>query len=91
MGNVAVRKEALPAHAWKNMTGRERKMEAMGADGARVVKMSALPEWRQREMASEKIVDAASRMKVAPLSRREIDAWCDRLLSGNIEKNNHSC
>jgi len=82
MGNVAVRKEALPVHAWKS---------AKGNENGRVVKMNSLPEWRQREMASERIVDAASKMKVAPLSRKEIDAWCDRLLSENIEKNNHSC
>jgi|GEM_PF-3955705 len=82
MGIAAVRKEALPVHAWKS---------AKGNETGRVVKMSALPEWRQHEMASEKIVDDASKMKVAPLSRKEIDAWTAKLLDANVNLNNHSC
>ena len=81
-GIAVVKKEALPRHAWQNLSGKE---------WGRTAKMNLLPEWRQREMASERIVDAASRMKVAPRSRAEIDAWAARLLSENIEKNNHSC
>ena len=91
IGNVAVKKEMLPAHAWKNMAGKEKKMAAVEADGGRVARMNALPEWRQREIASEKIVDDASKMKVAPLSRKEIDAWTAKLLDANVDLNNHSC
>ena len=81
-GNVAVRKEALPAHAWQKLSGKE---------SGRVVNIGSLPEWRRREIAAERIVDAASKTKVAPLSRKEIDAWCAKLLDANAGMNNHSC
>ena len=90
-GIVAVKKEVLPAHAWQKLSGKGSGPSSAAGEGGRVVKLGSLPDWRQREIVAERIVDAASRTKAAPLSRKEIDAWTARLLDANAALNNHSC
>lgn len=90
-GIVVVRKidsaAGLPAHAWKNDTGRgSGRME--GSWQAAGQKQAPKPGQMgiARENAAGKVPKAA-----APLSRKEADAWCARLLDANTALDNHSC
>ena len=81
-GIAAVKKDVLPAHAWQKLSGK---------GSGRLATADALPDWRRREIATEMIVDAASKTKAAAPSRREIDMWTASLLEANARLDNHSC
>ena len=85
-GIAAVKKTTetggMPGNARKN---------AKFAGNRRMASIDSLPEWKRREIVAEQIVDAASRIKMPPLTRKEIDAWAGRLLDANTGRDNHSC
>jgi len=88
-GNVALKKDVLPAHAWQGASGK-RNMRVVKAPVPRA-ELDSLPAWKRNEEIGKLVMAAVADMKVKPLSRAEIDAWTSRLLDENRGRDNHSC